>query len=131
MLISTAYAASATAGAAATDAAGAAAQGPASFLVSLMPLFLVVVIFYFFLVRPQQKRMAEFQKLVSELRRGDRVVTTGGLIGTIHRVEANNPDLLLEIAEGVRVRVQRNAIAEVLAKTGSISDDTPSEKKSD
>mgnify|MGYP002381342392 FL=1 len=104
-----------------------AAQG-GSALMSFVPLILVVVIFYFFLVRPQQRRMAEYQKLVSSLRRGDRVVTTGGIIGTIHKVEDNSPDVTVEIAEGVRVRVQRNAIAEVLAKTGSI--ENSSEKKS-
>ena len=121
MLVSNAFAASTTA------AAGAAAEaGPASFLISLMPLFLVIIIFYFFLVRPQQRRMAEYQKLVSGLRRGDRIVTSGGIIGTIHKVEDNSPDVTVEIAENVRVRVQRNAIAEVLAKTGSITE----EKKS-
>lgn len=108
------------------------AQGPVPFLMSMAPLFLVVIIFYFFLVRPQQKRMAEYQKLVQGLRRGDRVVTSGGIIGTIHKVEANNPDVTVEIAEGVRVRVQRNAIAEVLAKTGAVGDDKDdaSDKKS-
>jgi len=109
-----------------TAAMGAAQGGSA--LMSFVPLILVVVIFYFFLVRPQQRRMAEYQKLVSSLRRGDRVVTTGGIIGTIHKVEDNSPDVTVEIAEGVRVRVQRNAIAEVLAKTGSI--ENSSEKKS-
>lgn len=127
MLISSAFAASAT-----STAATGAAQGSLSFLASLMPLFLVIIIFYFFLVRPQQRRMAEYQKLVSGLRRGDRVVTSGGIIGTIHRVEANSPDVTVEIADNVRVRVQRNAIAEVLAKTGSVEADKAdeSEKKS-
>lgn len=115
MLISPAFAASAT-------STAEAASGPGSFFISLMPLFLVIIIFYFFLVRPQQRRMAEYQKLVSGLRRGDRVVTSGGIIGTIHKVETNNPDVTVEIAEGVRVRVQRNAIAEVLAKTGAVDD---------
>ncbi len=123
MLISSAYAAS-------TPATAAAATGPASFFVSLAPLFLVIIIFYFFLVRPQQRRMAEYQKLVSGLRRGDRIVTSGGIIGTIHKVETNNPDVTVEIAEGVRVRVQRNAIAEVLAKTGAVEDKYPVDKKS-
>lgn len=122
MLISPAFAS------ASSTAATGAAQGGSSVLMSFVPLILVVVIFYLFLVRPQQKRMAEYQKLVAGLRRGDRVVTTGGIIGTIHRVEDSSPDVTVEIAEGVRVRVQRNAIAEVLAKTGSVEDS--SEKKS-
>lgn len=123
MLISSAFATSATGSTAATT-------GPASFFISLMPLFLVIIIFYFFLVRPQQRRMAEYQKLVSNLRRGDRVVTSGGIIGTIHKVEANSPDVTVEIADGVRVRVQRNAIAEVLAKSGAVDDKETVEKKS-
>lgn len=125
MLISSAFAASTTTAA----ASSAAASGGAAGLISLMPLLFVLVIFYFFLVRPQQKRMAEYQKLVSSLRRGDRVVTSGGIIGTIHKVETSSPDVTVEIAEGVRVRVQRNAIAEVLAKTGSVDNDNE-EKKS-
>lgn len=122
MFISPAFAASTA------STAAAAPQGPTSFLISLMPLFLVIVIFYFFLVRPQQRRLAEYQKLVAGLRRGDRVVTTGGIIGTIHKVDDSSQDVTVEIAEGVRVRVQRNAIAEVLAKTGAIENDN--EKKS-
>ena len=95
---------------------------------SFLPLVLVIFIFYLFLVRPQQKRMAEFQKMVAALRRGDRVVTTGGIIGTIHRVETHGPEVVVEIAENVRVRVQRSAIAEVLAKTEPVTDSD--EKKS-
>lgn len=121
MFISPAFASASS-----TAATGAATGG--SFLASLLPLFLVVVIFYLFLVRPQQKRMADYQKLVSGLRKGDRIVTSGGIIGTIHRVEANATDVTVEIAKDVHVRVQRNAIAEVLAKTGSVEDN--SEKKS-
>lgn len=127
MLISSAFAASTTTAAASTT--DAAAAGASMGLVQLAPLLFVLVIFYFFLVRPQQKRMAEYQKLVSSLRRGDRIVTSGGIIGTIHKVETSSPDVTVEIADGVRVRVQRNAIAEVLAKTGTVETDTE-EKKS-
>ncbi len=118
MFISPAYATTAA------DAATAAPTGFAATLVTFAPLFLVILIFYFFLVRPQQRRMAEFQKMVSGLRRGDRVVTTGGIIGTIHKVEANSPDVVIEIAENVRVRVQRNAVAEILAKTEPVKDES-------
>ncbi len=120
MLISTAYASDA-ASTAATAATGTQAAG--SLLMTFAPLVLVFIIFYFFLVRPQQKRMQEFQKLVSSLRRGDRVVTTGGIIGTITKVETTSPEVMVEIAEGVRVRVQRGAIAEVLAKTAPVGKD--------
>ncbi len=131
MLISTAYA-SETVSSAAT--AVGATQSAGSLAMTFAPLVLVFIIFYLFLVRPQQKGMMEFQKLVAGLRRGDRVVTTGGIIGTITKVETNAPEVMVEIAEGVRVRVQRGAIAEVLAKTSPVGKDddtaTDSEKKS-
>ncbi len=88
-----------------------------SIFMSMMPLLIILFIFYLFLFRPQQKRMQEYQKLVNSLRRGDRIVTTGGIIGTISKVEEGNPDVQVEIAEGVKIRLQRNAIAEILAKT--------------
>ena len=96
---------------------------------SLVPLVLVFLIFYLFLVRPQQKRMAEYQKLVGGLRRGDRIVTTGGIIGTITKVETQSAEVMVEIAEGVRVRLQRNAIAEILAKTAPVADEPESAEK--
>ena len=113
----------------ASDPAVAAAGGGASLLGAITPLLVIFLIFYFFLVRPQQKRMQEYQKLMSGLRRGDRIVTTGGIIGTITKVEDKNAEVMVEIAEGVRVRLQRNAIAEVLAKTAPVGDDTSTDKK--
>jgi preprotein translocase subunit YajC len=53
------------------------------------------------------------------MKRGDRVVTTGGIIGTIHRFEKDNPEVQLEVADGVVIRIQKNAIAEMLARTGA------------
>jgi preprotein translocase subunit YajC len=126
MFISTALAADTVA--AAGDAAAAASPFTQA-VVTFAPLLLVLVIFYFFLVRPQQKRMSEFQKMVSALRRGDKIVTTGGIIGTIHRVEDNQPEITLEIAEGVRIKLQRTAIAEVLMKSAP-ANDAGSEQKS-
>lgn len=117
MLISPAFAQTAATG---TDAA--AQGGIAAVLMSFAPLVLVILIFYIFLVRPQQRRMAEYQKVVAALRKGDRIVTTGGIIGTIHKVEANSPEVVVEIAENVRIRLQRNAVAEVLAKTEPVKD---------
>ena len=104
----------------ASDPAVAAAGGGASLLGAMTPLLVIFLIFYFFLVRPQQKRMQEYQKLMSGLRRGDRIVTTGGIIGTITKVEDKSAEVMVEIAEGVHVRLQRNAIAEVLAKTAPV-----------
>lgn len=81
-----------------------------------IPLILIFGIMYFLLIRPQQKKMKEHQKMVSSLRRGDQVVTQGGLIGKVVKVKENN-ELEVELAEGVKVRVVQSTIAQVLSKT--------------
>ncbi len=84
----------------------------ASTLIMLAAMF---AIFYFLLIRPQQKRLKEHREMITRLRKGDQVTTNGGLIGKITRVYEE--ELTLEIADGVRVRVQRGAISDVKAKT--------------
>ena len=106
MLISTAYA----------QAAGGAAPAPAVDFMSFLPLILIFVVFYFLLIRPQQKKLKEHKSMIDGLRRGDRVVTAGGIIGTVTRV-GDNDEAIVEIAEGVRVRVLRSTVTTVLAKT--------------
>jgi preprotein translocase subunit YajC len=81
----------------------------------MIPLVLIVVIFYFFLIRPQQKKEKQRQSMIAALARGDRVVTTGGLVGTVYRL-SQDADLVLELSEGVLATVRRSAIAEVLAR---------------
>ncbi len=83
---------------------------------SLLPLLLIFVVFYFFLIRPQQKKAQQQRELLSSLRRGDRVLTNGGLIGIITKV-INDQELQVEIAEGVKVRVARAMVADLLSKT--------------
>ena len=101
MLISPAYA----------QAGGA----PGGFdLISLMPLLLIFVVFYFLLIRPQQKKMKQHRDMVAALKRGDRVLTAGGIIGSVVKVE--DGELLVEIAKDVRVRVARGTISDVLGK---------------
>ena len=103
MLVSPAYA----------QAAGGAAAGfDFSFF---LPLILIFAVFYFLLIRPQQKKLKEHRQMVSALRRGDKVLTSGGIIGTISRV-VSDTEVLLEIADNVRVRVMRGTITEVLTK---------------
>lgn len=92
-----------------------AAGGGDAGLIQLLPLVLIFVVFYFLLIRPQQKKMKAHRALVEALRRGDRVVTAGGVIGTVTKV-MNDTELQVEIAEGVRVKVVRSTIQEVLAK---------------
>lgn len=92
------------------------APGAGFDIVSLLPLVLIFVVFYFLLIRPQQKRMKDHKAMVEALRRGDRVVTAGGLVGTVTKV-LNDNELQVEVADNVRVRVVRSTISEVLAKT--------------
>jgi len=81
-----------------------------------IPLILIGVVFYFFLIRPQQKKAQHHRDMLLALRRGDRVVTNGGIIGTIVKV-INEREVQVEISENVRVRVIRSMIADVLVKT--------------
>jgi preprotein translocase subunit YajC len=97
------------------------AQGTGIFdqnaLVQFLPLILIFVVFYFLLIRPQQRKAKDQKAMLVALRRGDRVVTGGGIIGTVARVD--NPEaeeVVVEIAENVRVRVLRSTITTVLAK---------------
>jgi preprotein translocase subunit YajC len=80
-----------------------------------LPLVLIFVVFYFLLIRPQQKRAREHRSTLDALRRGDRVVTGGGIIGTVVRVDSPE-EVTIDIAEGVRVRVVRSTITSVVAK---------------
>jgi len=97
------------------------AQGTGIFdqnaLVQFLPLILIFVVFYILLIRPQQRKAKDQKAMLGALRRGDRVVTGGGIIGTVARVD--NPEaeeVVVEIAENVRVRVLRSTITTVLAK---------------
>ena len=93
-----------------------AAGDGGSGLFSLLPLVLIFVVFYILLIRPQQKKVKAHKMLVEALGRGDRVVTGGGLMGTVSKVIGDN-ELQVEIAEGVRVRVVRHTIQEVVSKS--------------
>ena len=98
-------------------AQAAAGGGDASsMLVQLAPLALIFVVFYFFLIRPQQQKARQQRSMLDAIRRGDRVVTGGGFIGTVAKV-VNNEEVLIDIADNVRVRVVRSTISQVLAKT--------------
>jgi preprotein translocase subunit YajC len=96
------------------QAAGAGGAGGA--FLQFLPLILIFAIMYFLLIRPQQKKMKEHQAMVEALRRGDQVVTQGGLIGKVTKVK-DEGEIEVELAEGVKVRVVRNTVAQVLSKT--------------
>ncbi|OBY27573.1 preprotein translocase subunit YajC [Leisingera sp. JC1] len=81
-----------------------------------LPLILIFAIMYFLLIRPQQKKMKQHQAMVDGLRRGDQVVTQGGVIGKVAKVKEDG-EIEVEIADGVKVRVVKATIAQVLSKT--------------
>ncbi len=99
----------------AQDAAPAAAPGEPSAFAGMLPIVLMIVLFYFLLVRPQQKKANEHKKMVDALRRGDKVITTGGFYGTIHKVDEDS--LSLEIAPDVRVKMDKSSVAAVVTRT--------------
>ncbi len=95
------------------------AQGTGLFdqsaLIQFLPLVLIFVVFYFLLIRPQQKKQKDQRTMLDALRRGDRVVTGGGILGTVSKV-VSPEEVEIDIAPGVRVKVLRSTIASVLAK---------------
>ncbi|MGF1502151.1 MAG: preprotein translocase subunit YajC [Paracoccaceae bacterium] len=90
--------------------------GAMSGLAGIIPFILMFVIFYFLLIRPQQKRMKEHKQMVENLRRGDQVVTAGGMMAKVTKV-LDDDEVELQIAEGVKVRVVRSTISAVVSKT--------------
>ncbi len=83
---------------------------------ALLPLVLIFVVFYFLLIRPQQKKQKQHKEMLGAVRRGDRVVTGGGIIGIVTKV-IDDKELAVEITDGIKVRVQRALIASVISKT--------------
>src|SRR5256886_16999413 len=109
------------------------AQGTGIFdqnaMIQFLPLILIFVVFYFLLIRPQQRKAKDHKTMLDALRRGDRVVTGGGIIGTVARVD-NPEEVIVDIADGVRVRVLRSTITSVLAKPDpGAALETPTHKK--
>ena len=90
-------------------------------LQDFIPLILIFAIMYFLLIRPQQKKVKQHQNMVASLRRGDQVVTQGGLMGKVTKVKEEN-EIEVEVADGVKVRVVQNTIAQVLSKTEPAKD---------
>jgi preprotein translocase subunit YajC len=93
-----------------------AAPGGAAVFAQFLPIILIFVIFYFLLIRPQQKKMKEHRSMVDALRRGDEVITSGGIIGKVSKV-TDDGKVEVEIAEGVKVKVVKHTITQVLNKT--------------
>ncbi len=124
MFISTAYAQTAGAGDGAFGVGG---------IVQLLPIVAIFVIFYFLLIRPQQRKAKEHKALLASVRRGDRIVTGGGILGMVTKV-VDEHHVQVEIAEGVRVKVLKSTIADIPSRTapaqaaGARRDDKRSEE---
>lgn len=97
-----------------TGQGGAGQQGAAGNFYAFAPLIVMVAIFYFLLIRPQQKKQKEHRSMLAALQKGDRVLTQGGIQGTVTGI--TDTIVTVEIAEKVRIKVQRGYIAAVLAK---------------
>ena len=98
-----------------------AVGGGADLITSFFPIILLIIIFWFFIFRPQQKRAKAHQAMLDSVRRGDVVVTTGGLIGKVTKVREDS-DLEVEIAQGVKVKVVRSMIADIRTKPEPVND---------
>ena len=96
--------------------------GGDSMLVSLLPFVLIFVIMYFLILRPQQKRAKEHAELIKNVRRGDTVITSGGLVGKVTKV-VDDEIIEVEVSEGVRVRQVRAMLTGVRAKGEPVKDD--------
>jgi preprotein translocase subunit YajC len=103
-----------------SDAYAQAGAGQGGGLLSLLPLVVIFVIFYFLLIRPQQKRAKQHKEMVQAIKKGDDVVTNGGLLGKI--VDTDDNFVTVDIAKGVEVKVQRHAIAQMMPKGTSKTD---------
>lgn len=92
-------------------------------IMSLLPFVLIFVIMYFLILRPQQRRVKQHQEMVKNLRRGDTVITSGGLVGKVTKV-VDDDQVEVEIADGVRVRQMRGMVTDVRAKGEPVKDES-------
>ncbi len=103
-----------------TPAYAQGAAGGGDFFFQILPFLLIFVIMYFMLIRPQQRRLKDHREMVAALRRGDIVVTGGGLVGKVTKVD--DAEVQVELAQGVKVKVVRATITEVRNKTEPVGD---------
>lgn len=108
--------------------AQAAAPGAADIFSGLLPILLIIPIFYFLIIRPQQKRTKNHQNMLAAITRGDTIVTSGGLVGKVLRVKDDN-ELEVELSENVKVRVVRSMVADVRTKPAPANENKTESKK--
>jgi preprotein translocase subunit YajC len=125
LLISQAWAQAAAPAAAPTGPAGLSPM-----LMNLLPLVLIFGVFYLLVIRPQQKKVEEQNKMIKSLQRGDRIITTGGVYGKIVRLEGDD-NIIVEIADNVQIKMQRAFVQNLAAKTQPVTsaDTSDADKK--
>jgi preprotein translocase subunit YajC len=96
--------------------------GSSDFIYQILPFVLIFVIMYFLILRPQQRRAKQHRDLVKNLRRGDTVITSGGLVGKVTKV-VDDDQVEIEVADGVRVRQVKSMVADVRAKGEPVKDE--------
>jgi preprotein translocase subunit YajC len=96
--------------------------GSTDMITSLLPFVLIFVIMYFLILRPQQKRVKQHSEMVKNVRKGDTVITSGGLVGRVTKV-VDDDQVEIEVADGVRVRQMRSMVSDVRAKGEPVKDD--------
>jgi preprotein translocase subunit YajC len=101
---------------------GAPPGGPGGMLGGILPMLIIFAVFYFLIIRPQAKRQKEHRGMLEQLKKGDRVVTNGGLIGTVWSLD--DKELTLEIAEKVKVKVLRSQVAALYPGTGGAASES-------
>ncbi|MEL6747214.1 MAG: preprotein translocase subunit YajC [Pseudomonadota bacterium] len=99
------------------------APGGGDFIIQLIPFILIFVIMYFLILRPQQKRMKEHRDMIENIRRGDEIVTAGGIKGKVTRLNGDD-ELQVEIAENVRVKIVRGTVSYVVTKGEPVKDNS-------
>ncbi len=101
-------------------AAAASAEAPPAWI-QWLPIIGMILIFWFLIIRPQMKRQKEHQQKISALKKGDQVVTAGGLVGKVHKVDDTYAEL--DIAQGVRVKAVKSTIGDIIPPGGSAAND--------
>lgn len=101
------------------DASAAGAQGSQSMLFSVLPFVLIIVIFYFFMIRPQNKKQKEAEKMRNSIQKGDKIVTIGGVHGTVASVKERT--FILKVEDGSRIEFDRSAISAVVSDRNAAS----------
>jgi preprotein translocase subunit YajC len=108
-----------------TPAYAQVAGGGSEMIMSLLPFVLIFVIMYFLILRPQQRRVKQHQEMVKNVRRGDTVITSGGIVGKVTKV-MDDEQVEVEIADGVRIRQMRSMVSDVRAKGEPVKDEAAS-----